>query len=89
MTAGTGFVVYHVGEIARQQAMGLGGQAEVYDAKMVGIAHALRACVEIAVENPFNHVHIRHLHIFADNTSAITRSTDAIPTPGQRWALAI
>ncbi|KNZ73219.1 hypothetical protein J132_00608 [Termitomyces sp. J132] len=55
---------------------GLGSQVEVYDAELTGIARAAMRYVRGRNE-------IRHIHIFADNTAAITSAYEPKPKPGQ------
>lgn len=82
--AGSGFVVYHLGDIVTRQARGLGRHTGVYDAELHGISSATFACIKTALERPFG-LDIRHIHVFADNSAAVDHTYSPLALPGQRW----
>lgn len=71
---GWGIVGYHRGRGS------MGHCAEVYDAELVGLTQATKA----ATEYTRTHEQVRHIHIFADNTAAVTSIYEPKPTPGQQ-----
>ncbi|KAF8588030.1 hypothetical protein K439DRAFT_1294521, partial [Ramaria rubella] len=73
---GAALALYHQTMTVREQTIRLGRKAEVYDAEMEGLAQAAREAVAFAMNQS---VFIKHLHIFADNTSALQNIFDAAP----------
>ncbi|KNZ79147.1 hypothetical protein J132_01196 [Termitomyces sp. J132] len=57
----------------------LGRKAEVYDTELTGIARAMKAAREYADHNR----RVKHVHIYADNTAAVTSVYKPKPKPGQ------
>ncbi|KAF8583012.1 hypothetical protein K439DRAFT_1297436, partial [Ramaria rubella] len=73
---GAALVLYHQSTVVCEHTIGMGLKAEVYDAEMEGLAQAAESAVTYAT----NHrVPIKHLHFFADNTSAIQNIFEAKP----------
>lgn len=64
--------------------MRLGGTAEVYDAEIEGLRWGAVDAVAYARRHP----EVKHIHIFADNTSALGNAFDPGTCPGQEHALA-
>ena len=77
---GWGIVGYRRGEEIFTDRGGLGQKAEVYDAELVGIAQAAKNAIRYADR----HRQVKHIHIFADNTSAVTSAYEPKPKPGQK-----
>ena len=71
---------YRRGEEIFTDRGGLGQKAEVYDAELVGIAQAAKNAIRYADR----HRQVKHIHIFADNTSAVTSAYEPKPKPGQK-----
>ncbi|KAJ3562483.1 hypothetical protein NP233_g9541 [Leucocoprinus birnbaumii] len=80
---GAAAVGFYGGDEVFHRKIGLGGKAEVYDAELTGMAMGLKAAISKANENP----EIRHIHIYADNVSAIGTIHDPKPRQGQLLAL--
>lgn len=76
---GWGIVGYHWGREIFSGRGGMGHKAEVYDAELVGLTQATKA----ATEYTRWHEQVRHVHVFADNTAAVTSIYEPKPTPGQ------
>jgi ribonuclease HI len=72
---GAGVVAYHLEREAFKCRIGLGTQAEVYDAEMAGLARAAQESIRFAAEH-----NVQHIHIFTDNTGALF----AAPEPTMR-----
>ena len=79
---GAAAVGFHQGKEIFKRKIGLGGTAEVYDAELTGLALGLKAAISSAEPLP----EIHHIHIYADNTSAITSVIDPQPQQGQLLA---
>ena len=62
-----------------KRKIGLGGTAEVFDAELTGLVLGLKAAISSAEPLPMIH----YIHIYADNTSAITLVTDPQPRQSQ------
>ncbi|KNZ82139.1 RNA-directed DNA polymerase from mobile element jockey [Termitomyces sp. J132] len=84
-TVGWGFIGYYRGEEVLVDRGGLGSKAEVYDAKLMGIAKAVKAAMGYAR----THRQVKHIHIFADNTAAVTLVYKPKLKPGQLHMLNI
>jgi hypothetical protein len=82
-SVGYATVGYHEGEERFKRGGPMGANSEVYDAEMAGLAWA--ACD--AVEYATRHDEIRHLHFFADNTSALKNIFDPKTKAGQHHML--
>jgi ribonuclease HI len=80
--AGAGVVMYHKGVEVKARTMGLGGNAEVYDAEMAGLMMGSKMATRFARRNP----EIKHIHFFADNASAVKCIFVPKPQPGQHYA---
>ena len=76
---GTAAVGFHQGKEIFKRKIGLGGTAEVYDAELTGLVLGLKAAISSAEPLPMIH----YIHIYADNTSAITLVTDPQPRQSQ------
>ena len=79
---GTVAVGFHQGNEIFKQKIGLGGKAEVYDAELTGLVVGIRTAITKADSLPRTH----HIHIFADNISAIKTVSDPKPHQGQLLA---
>jgi len=79
---GAAVVGFHQGKEIFKRKIGLGGTAEVYDAKLTGLVLGLKVAISSAEPLPMIH----HIHIYADNTSAITSVTDPQSRQGQLLA---
>jgi hypothetical protein len=75
---GVAFVMYHRINVVREREIGPGTRAEVFDGEMEGLAQAAKEALVYAM----NHPTIKHLHFYADNTSAIQNIFVAKPTAG-------
>ncbi|KAF8578450.1 hypothetical protein K439DRAFT_1278590, partial [Ramaria rubella] len=73
---GAAVMLYHQTETVREHTIGLGMKAEIYDAEMEGLAQAARAAVAFSMNHQ---VSIKHIHLYADNTSAIQKIFEAKP----------
>jgi len=62
--------------------MSLGGKAEVYDTELTGLVVGIRTAISKAESLP----RVHHIHIFADNVSAIKTVSDPKPCQGQLLA---
>jgi len=71
----TAAIDFHQGKEIFKRKIGLGGTAEVYDAKPTGLVLGLKAAISSAEPLPMIH----HIHIYANNTSAITSVMDPQP----------
>jgi ribonuclease HI len=79
---GAACVVYHMNEEVNSNKMGLGGHAEVYDAELAALMMGISTATTLAK------VHgAHHIHIYADNTSAISSIFNPKPTGGQHYAI--
>jgi ribonuclease HI len=80
---GAAMVMYHEDRETKTQQMGLGGNAEIYDAEMAGLMMAATATCKRAKRRN----NINHIFLFADNSSAINSIFDPKPGPGQIYAI--
>ncbi|KAF5313927.1 hypothetical protein D9619_013086 [Psilocybe cf. subviscida] len=78
---GAAAVVYWKGQEIRHIRMGLGGRAEVYDGELA----ALMMGISVAIDEAQKNHNIKHIHLFADNTSAISAIYDPKPKSGQQY----
>ncbi|KNZ73082.1 hypothetical protein J132_01312 [Termitomyces sp. J132] len=76
---GWGIVGYYKGREVFSDRGGLGSNAKVYDAELVGIAQATKAATNYAKRKQ----QVRHVRIFADNMAAVTSAYGPKPMPGQ------
>ena len=76
---GAGAVGYHSGNEIFNLEMGLGSRAEVFDGELA----ALHMGFIRAFSYARNHQEIKHIHLFADNKSAIQTIDNPQPRPGQ------
>ena len=79
---GAAAVGFHQGKEIFKRKIGLGGTTEVYDAELTGLVLGLKAAISSAEPLPMIH----HIHIYVDNTSAITSVTDPQSRQGQLLA---
>ncbi|CAK5263969.1 unnamed protein product [Mycena citricolor] len=79
---GAGFVMYREGEEIWAKTEGLGGHAEVYDGEMAALCLAAGAMVSTVKAEP----NIKHLHLYADNISALATIFDPKPRARQLYA---
>ncbi|KNZ81045.1 hypothetical protein J132_03034 [Termitomyces sp. J132] len=77
---GWGLVSYHKDREVITRRGGLGQKAEVYDAELVGLTYA---AVE-AVKYTKSHEVIKHIHLYADNSAAVTNVYEPKEQPGQQ-----
>ncbi|KAH0584828.1 hypothetical protein H2248_012623 [Termitomyces sp. 'cryptogamus'] len=82
---GWGMVGYHQGREIFSGRGGLSHHAEVYDAELVGIAQAIKAATKYAMR----HTKVKHIHVFADNTAAVTSAYGPKPALGQTQMLSV
>ncbi len=80
---GAGIVGFRDGTAAFELNMGLGEKAEVYDGEMAAPAMGATKATNHAKEDG----DVKHLHFFADNTSAIEAIFDPTPRTGQTYAI--
>jgi ribonuclease HI len=80
---GAALAGFHRGREVFRKMIALGGRAEVYDAEMVGLAQAARMATGYARDQ-----RIRHIHLFADNTSALQTIYGPASRSCQQQALA-
>ncbi|KAH0580981.1 hypothetical protein H2248_012132 [Termitomyces sp. 'cryptogamus'] len=78
-TTGWGVVGYYMDNEVFKEWGSLGRKAEVYDTELTGIARAMKAAREYADHNR----RVKHVHIYADNTAAVTSVYKPKPKPGQ------
>ncbi|KAF7330237.1 RnaseH domain transposon factor [Mycena venus] len=64
------------------RSLGLGSRAEVYDGELAGLLLGASKAMALARNDP----RIKHIHIFADNTSAIKTIFDPKPRSGQLYS---
>jgi ribonuclease HI len=64
---GASAVLYHQNAEVKYAQLGLGGRAEVYDGELAGLMIGAREALRYQKDNPT----IKHLHFFANNSSAI------------------
>ncbi|KAF5379794.1 hypothetical protein D9615_005662 [Tricholomella constricta] len=76
---GWGIVGYHNDREVVTRRGGLGHTAEVYDAELTGLVVAAREATRHTCHNPI----IKHIHIYADNTAAVTSVFEPKSAPGQ------
>ncbi|KAF5377839.1 hypothetical protein D9615_006682 [Tricholomella constricta] len=76
---GWGVVGYHKDKEVIARRGGLGHTAEVYDAELTGLVVAAKEATTYAQRHP----RITNLHIYADNTAAVTSSFEPKTQPGQ------
>ncbi|CAK5283362.1 unnamed protein product [Mycena citricolor] len=79
---GTGVVVYQENTEIFAESQGLGGRAEVYDGEMAGLWLAAGITTAMAT----THTNIKHLHFYANNTSALATIFDPKPQARQLYA---
>ncbi len=80
---GAGIAGFRDGTRAFELSMGLGEKAEVYDGEMAALAMGATKATHHAKEDG----EVKHLHFFADNTSAIEAIFDPTPRTGQTYAI--
>ncbi|KAG5720557.1 hypothetical protein E4T56_gene6078 [Termitomyces sp. T112] len=78
-TVGWGIVGYHLGYEVFKDRGGLGQKAEVYDMELTGITQGMKAAKEYVNKND----QVKYIHIYADNTAAVTLAYEPKPKPGQ------
>ncbi|RDB27809.1 putative RNA-directed DNA polymerase from transposon BS [Hypsizygus marmoreus] len=76
---GWGVVGYHRNREVITRRGGMGHTAEVYDAELTGLVWAAREATKFAHHHP----EIKHIHIYADNTAAVTSVFEPKTAPGQ------
>ncbi|KAF5379687.1 hypothetical protein D9615_005656 [Tricholomella constricta] len=76
---GWGVVGYHNSREVITRRGGMGHTAEVYDAELTGLVVAAQEAIRHTQHNPV----IKHVHIFADNTAAVTSVFEPKTAPGQ------
>lgn len=59
---------YYLGKELFAERGGLGCHAKVYNVELMGIAKAMKSATEFADR----HEQVKHIHIYADNTAAVT-----------------
>jgi ribonuclease HI len=64
---GAGWSVWYEGKQVKFGSCSLGSRAEVFDAEAVALARGLEAAIEFASSRPA----VKHIHLFADNSSVI------------------
>jgi ribonuclease HI len=81
--SGYGVVIYHCAKPIFTLSLGLGEEAEVYDAEMFALAHAAHK-VKMIMDRRTT---IRRVHFYSDNTSALHTIFDPSPHPSQLCSL--
>ena len=74
-----GIVRYYLRAEIFAERGGLGQLAKVYDAELTGLAKAAKAATSYMAR----HGQVKHIHIYADNTAAVTSAYELKPRPGQ------
>jgi ribonuclease HI len=80
---GAAYAAYSTKKVVFSQQIGLGTQQEVFDNELHALANAAKHSVEYALTTDHQ---IRHLHFYADNTSAISSLEHNQAGPGQYLA---
>ncbi|KAE9389268.1 hypothetical protein BT96DRAFT_946996 [Gymnopus androsaceus JB14] len=80
LMTGFGFVGYWAGREVFTRLEGMEAMAKVYDAELAGLALGAAKAISYAEQ----HKEIKNLHLFADNSSAITTIYDQKPIPMMR-----
>ena len=78
---GASAVLYHQNTEVKTAQLGLGGRAEVYDGELAGLLIGAREALRYQKDNPV----IKHLHFFADNSSAIRAIFNPSNKAGQHY----
>ncbi|KNZ73023.1 hypothetical protein J132_01408 [Termitomyces sp. J132] len=78
-STGWGVVGYHKGREVFTVRGCMGHKAEVYDAELTGLEKA----TTLATEYAKRHRQVKHIHVHADNTAAVTSAYELKPAPGQ------
>ncbi|PBK58278.1 hypothetical protein ARMSODRAFT_839020, partial [Armillaria solidipes] len=64
---GASWVAMIQGKVVASQSIGTGPYAEVYDSELIGLAWATQNIQRLRTAHPS----VRHIHFFADNSSAV------------------
>jgi ribonuclease HI len=84
---GAGIILYCQGIKISEIPIGMGREAEGYDAELLGLAYAADCAIPLALRTETDDIPtIRQIHFFADNDAAVGRMVDHTPKPGQEMA---
>ncbi|KAF5314375.1 hypothetical protein D9619_011893 [Psilocybe cf. subviscida] len=78
---GAATVAFWNGQEIKHTCMGLGGHAEVYDGELAALMMGITMAVNESQRNP----DIKHIHIYTDNSSALSTICNPTPTCGQHY----
>jgi ribonuclease HI len=82
-----GYIFYCQGIKILEKEIGMGDEAEVYNAELLALAKAAARAVPFAIKTETDDIPtIRHIHFFADNDAAVGRVIDHTPKSGQALA---
>jgi hypothetical protein len=78
---GAGIIAYHKGRPIRKESLGMGNQAEAFDAEKWALTKCLAWAISHTTDNPRSH--IKTLNIYIDNAAVVKTVYDIAPPSGQ------